>query len=406
MDKNRFQVIEGGLSDKGQPEKKAPQDTKVRILNGRSLVLEDGWITNTRLMGVFVMGLRFRFPRGTGAETLQEYFYFDAAYYGFDRFEYLIDGEPDAIEDMENSFIGGLGGRKVSVSRREAAHLLRKYIELNIALDLEDPPGEDMYGFLLDEVEDLTEEEERNLFARSCKTVDSPEECINYFLMRWCDQDRDGSRFLSAEGDAAPPTDFPQMTLYSNDITELEDGTYRCRLFGGTDSGKYYLFVITVALRGLRVAEAVVSESMPISPREAMMNYAHEEFVTLLRYTGPRELFDRRATKLTRRAMITEEPGGTLFTIYRTDNAHVGSRAYRIYDDLLYSAYLTHAGEVVCMATSDRDRVLMEFDLLTSKVGPWLQYVEGFNFEDPVMHYFVDSGEKDFMAFLKELYEE
>ena len=50
---------------------------------------------------------------------------------------------------MENSLLGGLGGKQVNLSEQEARYLVQEYAALNRRMNLELPEGYEEYKFLL-----------------------------------------------------------------------------------------------------------------------------------------------------------------------------------------------------------------------------------------------------------------
>ena len=103
QDVRRFKVIEGGL------------DKPVTYTGDQSF--RSAWITDTRLMGVFCMGVHWRMNKKEKAQDrdLHQYFYFDAEDLGFDRFEWVFGKDKTKLEDTEASMIGCLGGSKVDI---------------------------------------------------------------------------------------------------------------------------------------------------------------------------------------------------------------------------------------------------------------------------------------------------
>lgn len=445
---DRFQVIEGGLSETSKNEEwEAFTLADGSFIGGRFLSLEEAWITDTRLMGVFVMGLAFRRAGNPDGPVLREYFYFDAAYFGFDRFEFLIGGDEEEWKDMENSFIGGLGGGKQPVSRKEAAWILARYLRKTKIFGLEPPADHpEYYRFLEEEAMPLTAAEKEVLWKKASKPAASDYERVNYYLIRLCDRDLDGIYYVSgnrklyeedtledapdetldasdhAAGEAedeasyaAPEefsddphsvleslgSEFPKMTMFQSDLELEYDGAVTARFISGTDDERFWLFVARVRLgENHRISESRILSSMKISAREAMMNTVHPEYILVLRYDLDPDAFERHSTALTERAMILAQDAGVLFMMYYEDNSHVDQKHYRIYDDLLGAYYMTAEGQLIAAANSLSARERLEQDLGQSWEAEYLTPVFQSKFDRPVLSTFVQSGYTDFLEFL------
>ncbi|MDD5922085.1 MAG: hypothetical protein PUC44_02720 [Eubacteriales bacterium] len=413
----RFQVIEGGLSEAVKNEEwKAFTLADGSFIGGRFLSLEEAWITDTRLMGVFVMGLAFRRAGNPDGPVLREYFYFDAAYFGFDRFEFLIGGDEEEWKDMENSFVGGLGGGKQPVSRKEAAWILARYLRKTKNFGLEPPADHpEYYRFLEEEAMPLTAAEKEVLWKKACKPAASDYERANYYLIRLCDRDLDGIYYVSGnrklyEEDTledAPHVleslgpEFPKMTMFQSDLEFEFDGSVTARFIAGTDDERFWLFVAMVRLgENHRISESRILSSMKISAREAMMNTIHPEYILVLRYDLDPDAFERHSTALTERAMILAQDTGVLFMMYYEDNSHVDQKHYRIYDDLLGAYFMTAEGQLIAAANSLSARERLEQDLGQSWEAEHLTPVFQSKFDRPVLSTFVQSGYTDFLEFL------
>ncbi len=177
-----FQVIEGGLST-------APSHLR----------FQSAWVTDTRLMGVVVMCIHWQ-----GEDPLvqlHQYFYFDCEELGFDRFDYMEGPMSGDIGDLEASFVGGLGGSKKSISQRQAAFLLGKYVAFNRKHDIPLPAPTGRYMWITedeDSLPPLSSDEQKALMARMCIRTETANSLANYYLMRACGKDMEAVRFLSA----------------------------------------------------------------------------------------------------------------------------------------------------------------------------------------------------------------
>ena len=404
MTERNFTVIEGGLSE-AESERNGAETGS----GWSEYRFEEAWATDTRLMGVLVLFVRWS-VKGTGAD-LRQFFYFDVSEYGLDRFEWVENGDAREIEMMENSFIGGLGAEKIPVTESEAIHLVNKFIDHNAVSGIPLPPGAEAFFFITGLDAGLTEQEETALFDKLCADTEQPEAATNYFLMRCCDKDEEALRFLKADGSDADGmrlfSKYPALTFYRNDVERTDVGSVS-RSIVGDDRGHYHEIHTRLVFRHgnkgakdrLFIESCEITHTMKISDQEAYMHLRHNEYVTVFDYSGSLSSFERGATELMKKAMPVEEAGGLVFMIYRPDNAHAAKPCYHIYDDLLATYYLTYGGELICATNSVRDSLRVEFDIATSGLKAFLTQKGNFQFESPVMNYMIQGDFYSFEEFL------
>lgn len=420
----KFKVIEGGLAD-------SPEDTEINTdhadtvnesfyTDGTDVEFEYGWITDTRLMGVVSMYVCWRFDKESTHRKLHQFFYFDVAEYGFDRFEYLVDGTRGEVEDIRNTFIGGLGGNTVPVSEPDAIHLVHEYAEYNRRAGIPLPDGAEAYQFMLDWPDLLTDKGRRALFHKSCAPIRTPRMAVNYFLMRLCDKDHPGASYMSEEtADKTIFAYFPAMALYKNELEETADGSLLCKTvvgYGERSDYRYLLIISTMktvshtaddceqnAVPGFTVSEVNVESAMQLSDREAYMNLLHEEYLSVFHYSGSPDDFGRHSTELTKRSMIMEEAHGRLFMIYNSNNDHVDSDCYHLYDDLLGTYYLLENGQLISTANTKASKLRLDYDLLLTGPADRIRIRNSYLFNEPVLNAFIQSGYDDFDLFLNDV---
>ena len=148
MDKNTFKIIEGGMAGKTTP---------------RGEIFKTAWVTDTRLMGVLCVGITWQ----NRDSVFNQFFYFDAEEYGFERYESIHHRKKHDDEeyskytqrlliDTENSLIGGLGGNKVEISFEEAVHLVKSFLKFNKDNGIQMPDNTSDYIFIAELKERLT----------------------------------------------------------------------------------------------------------------------------------------------------------------------------------------------------------------------------------------------------------
>ncbi|MCH4006875.1 MAG: hypothetical protein LKG42_02400 [Eubacterium sp.] len=404
--KKNFTVLEGGLSHPEEKPEKSYRPSGTLYMDRSALEFQHAWITDTRLMGVVCLGISWRIIAGTHDEFLQ-YFYFDAVEYGFDRFDYLMDPGDEEKQDLEASYIGGLGGSKLAVSEREAVHLVHQYTDFNHRKQISLPDGQPMYQFILLTKDNLTRMESRLLLEKSCIKPRSRVEAVNYFLMRYTDRDWDAVSVLT-DGDISHDllSEYGHMGVFSNHTEDSREdpNALDCRTIvsESDDSEVFYLLMSTFKFKGLsrKISEFIVRDKMEISDQEAYLNLLHKEYVMVFDYTGPLESFGRQSSRLLKRAMIVQEDEGTTYMLYRPNNDHALKSDFHLYDDLIGIYYMGNIRQLVISSNTPMDAKTLEFDLLTSPVAKYLKLKENLLFSEPVMNNFLMSGMADFEDFL------
>ena len=114
--KPNFTVIRGGKSL--SPE-----------CRGRKFV--SGYATNTRLMGVIGLELKWDVVEDSQVKTLNQIFYLDAEEFGLESYTEAYGDNPHLIAAERRRLIGALGGSVVPVTEEEARFLIQSYVKIN-----------------------------------------------------------------------------------------------------------------------------------------------------------------------------------------------------------------------------------------------------------------------------------
>lgn len=388
MNKNDLKVLRGGLLDSAGTSRK---------------LFISAYITNTRLMGVLGMYIHFKLPDNETMTDLHQFFYFDAEEYGFETYQSVLGDDPKRVAELENSLIGGLGGKKVPLSLREAQYLLQEYTRLNKKEALPMPDDEKEYAFLLEQDIFLTDPEKYILMCKQCTEMESPYELINYFLMRCFGKDFSAAYFLTTQNfqlERFP--DFKAGTFCKNIIEEGgEPNTYRCESLVEFDD-RYYIAVTSVTLDRMQVCAYDRISTLKVSQAEAAMMLARSEFVSVYEIldTPSSPGFGSDSTRLSQKAMITEHETGTLYMIFHPNNKHVAKKEYRLNEDVLGLYFISECGQLICAAYSLEEIRCLEVDLGTSAFGKWLTPIAKYEFQEPVLYEFIQSGFEDFELFV------
>ena len=300
MTERNFTLIKGGLSYPYENDKK---------------VFISAFVTDTRLMGVVGLYIHWE-AKGSFTSDFHQFFYFDAEEYGFETYRSISGSDMSEISYIEHALMGGLGGQKVDLTEKEAAFLVRYYVEMNTRLSTPLPDGEKEYGFLLNYEIEMTDQEKQALFAKQCTPISTVYQAINYFLMRCFGKDKDAAAFLSESGVPLDIyADIPPATLCKNTIDTFENeyGTsYLCESLIEYDSS-YLLIVSEVTLSNMKISSFEKRSTMQISAIEAAMMLSRPEFVTVYEIISSPEEFDLHLSELTSGTLLTTHECGRLF---------------------------------------------------------------------------------------------
>ena len=386
MKKDQLKVLRGGLLDSAATSRK---------------FFISAYITNTRLMGVLGMYIHFQLPDNETMRDLHQFFYFDAEEYGFESYQSILGNDQQRLEELENSLIGGLGGKKIPLNLREAQFLLQEYVRLNKKEKLPLPENEKEYHFLLEQDIFLTDPEKYILMCKQCTELTNPYELINYFLMRCFGKDFSAAHFLTTQNFRLERfSDFPAGTFCKNSIKESgEPGVYRCESLVELENN-YYIAVTSLTVEQMRIRSYERISTLKITQAEAAMMLARSEFISVYELTDDPVLFSQSSTRLCRRAMETEHETGTLYMIFHPDNRHVAKKEYRLNEDVLGLYFVSLSGQLICAAYSLDEIHCLEADLATSPLRKSLLPISKYEFQEPVLYEFIQSGFDDFELFV------
>ena len=421
-----FQVLKGGLAE-------------TAFTSSRQFV--SSYVTDTRLMGVMGVYIHWYLPENNFLKHFHQFFYLDAEEFGFDSYESVLESDDGGryydIKAIENKMIGGLGGRKMRISEKEARFLIQSYAKMNRKMNIPLPGKTEEYDFLLSPSEELSSDEEYALMCKECTAISSPYQVINYFLMRCFGRDFKAAKFLTR---GYVRTDiFPEhkaATLMSNSIDNADDAdsgsntnyyitdddkdfgtfstrrSYLCQSLIEYDC-KYYIVITQVTLDKLKVVKYEKISSFRVSSAEATMMTSRPEFITVFNpvegniyesdeitiENNPGLVFTLDSTDLVSTAMVTEHEAGRVYMMFYPNNDHVSSREYRLSDDVRGVYYILDNGQFVLCAYDSSSIELLEKDITSSGIGPYLYLAARYQFKEPVLYEFIGSGSEDFLEF-------
>lgn len=95
MTERNFKVIRGGA---------------VASIRNNTRTFKSAFVTDTRLMGVVGLYISWELSNKNYKSDFHQFFYFDAEEYGFETYKGLIGDDEVALNVIEQTLIGGLGG--------------------------------------------------------------------------------------------------------------------------------------------------------------------------------------------------------------------------------------------------------------------------------------------------------
>ncbi|NLY70903.1 MAG: hypothetical protein GX076_04390 [Clostridiales bacterium] len=386
---------------------------KLSVIKGgsSSIVFNDNkqfvsaYVTDTRLMGVVALSIKWEVSTPSGSRSIDQFFYYDAEEYGLETYKSIIDGDEDTVSFIELGIIGGLGGEKVPVSEKEARYLVQSFVKESKKLKVSLPEPVEEYEFLLENEIELTEIEQELLIEKICTPIMSDYHLIHYFVMRCVGRDYTGASYLT-EGmvDMESVSEPKAATLCRNSIEEYidENGrlSYLCEALIEYDE-KYMILVLEVTTRNNKVTSVSRRSSMKVSALEAAMLMNRPEFVTVYEIMADPETFDDYFIPLAASFMHTPHDNGRLFLEFRKNNDHVNQKVFRLNEDVFGLYYVSDFGQLIIAAYGIKEIHSLERKLAKSPLEPLLLPVAKYEFKEPILYEFILSDFEDFNDFLE-----
>lgn len=413
-----------------------------------------GYSTNTRLMGVIGLELKWEITTDSDVRTLNQIFYLDAEEFGLESYTEAYGDNPHLIASERKRLIGALGGKTVAVTEEEARFLLQSYVKINKKFKQELPEGYEKYRFLLTPEQTLTLGNYEDLFARISGHIDLPNYTLNYFLMRIFAKDRRGAAFLTASSsstaeqniipnaqaeDSDPAAscesdisaeessaaredilvtpdyipDTPDFGIYTlkqpaalcrNTIEpcgNVADRTFMCESV--VEYGNRYHIItseIKLQMNPCRVVSARRCSAFTITSTEAAMIMNCSEFITVYEVDCSSTMFQDSFRAYVEEFTETEYDNGRLYIDFHDTNDHVGRQIYRMNDDIRAMYYLTENDQLLVIAYTFEAVFEAELHTTFALMPNYIQAVKKFEFREPVVYEFIKSDFDDFNEFL------
>ena len=401
MERN-FRLIKGGIKDKTEWRR----------------YFISAYVTDTRLMGVLGMYIHWRAADNGQTADFHQFFYFDAEETGFETYLGLWSDDPQEVAEKERENSGGLGGKKINLTLTEAKHILHSYLTFNQTHGLPMPPGKEEYLELLKDLPPISEEESYWLLMKQCAPVTSEYALIHYFLMRSFGKDLEAVSLLTDNGrrqEVYPACGI--ATMCRNAIRE-DHGLYHCDSLI-EHGGQYEVVITKIRVTGMKIEKCETVSTMKTTPQEAALILSRPEFITVYRVLDegmfdPDDEADYDETingrldafTLDFDTMSDSYDTGRLFFTFYDNNTYVDRPVFLLSGDVRGVYYLTDMGQLLVMAYDINAIHELEHRLDTEGCGLPLFLTDRFEFKEPVLYEFIQSGYEDFNDFVEVIRED
>lgn len=389
-----FQVIKGGL-------KFPPGITDMKYVSG--------YVTDTRYMGVVGLFMRFKVWYSSNPEEpedLSQFFYFETEEFGFDEYASVKGNDPETFDNIKRQLFGGLGGKEVAVTEKEAFYLLQTFVDFNKKNEIPLPEHREEYMYYLGEPITMNGKERSVLQSKMCTPIVNNYQAIHYFLMRIFGKDFAAAANL-VKGNVLMNQfeTLPVCTMCMNtlDIHEAgQDTVYMAESVVEYD-GEYTIIVSEVTVNSdHQIVDFSSRSSLRITQREAAMKLRKSEYVTVYKFSGGVESFENRCPEILGNTVSTETDIGNMYMRFRKNNDHVKKRVFRLSDDMEGLYFVSfNQGQILATAYSLSAILQLESELRESKLGSAITTTAKYEFKEPVMLEFIGSGIEDFNEYLE-----
>jgi len=401
LKKSDLKVIRGGALASAGPDE----------------VFIDAYATDTRLMGVLVIYIRWQLSgaraAGRKSRDLHQFFYIETTEEGIESYQGVYGSDEEELRFSEQAMVGGLGAGRVMLSMNEAVFLVQRYAELTKKLGNTLPDERGEYEFVLRREAVLSPEREASLFRRICGEIVSANQLIHFFLMRYFGKDFFASDMLAAgrvQNDLLEETGI--ATLCRNEIkapVELAwngEGSYLAESVIEEDRG-HRIVVSEVGVEKEEGAYAVSSfeihSMFMISPAEAAMKLSRPEFVTVYEVAGPVDKLLYALDEYYAGSMVKLTEGGKLYLVFNNDNRHLEKSVYLLNDDVKEILYVTVEDQLIIGSYTISGIKRLENRLIISQLGGQLIEAAKYEFKEPILYDYTMGYGGDFVRYVEEI---
>ena len=201
--------------------------------------------------------------------------------------------------------------------------------------------------------------------------------------------------------------DYKKATFCKNVIDvekEYRDGSvsYLCESLVEMN-GKHETIISKVVVRDFKIVGFEHCDSFPVTSIEAALMLKKAEYISVFEVLLDEDELEDNIGEfiLTSNTIMTTHECGRLFMAFKPTNSHVSERVFMLSNDVRGVYFLTDYGQLIAMANTEADVQKLERVLFESPLMPYLVATEKYEFLDPVLLEFVESGFDDFEEFLK-----
>ena len=388
---DRFTVLEGGKESR---PKKRGEDQRV---------FTDAYVTNTRFMGVLGVHAHWIVPGGgrKRMENEHHFFYIDCEDGCIENFSAIGDEDSGEAAYVEAALINGLGGEKVPLDQREVSILIKHYWDQNVKNKLPLPTKEEALSLYFKAAEGADEAEIEAVLGKQYAGIRNTAEAINYFIMRYFVRDGEALKALCAEGFEPGLYRGELGTVAKNNIERIgKTAEYNCETLLDCEKAYYHIVSRVHMGRGKKISAMSITSRMKISSEEAAMILARPEFVTVYELASDPENHEDAFLKLSNGNEGVAHDTGYLFVRFFPHNRHVGSMKFALSDDVAGVCYVTDYGQLILGSYSHEGIAAMERQLLDTSLGLFAYPVKRYEFREPMLYDFIQSGFSSFEEYL------
>lgn len=399
--RQKFKVLKGGLET-------PPHIAEMTFISG--------YVTDTRFMGV--VGLYIHWST-ISSDTLEEsdlhqFFYYEAEEFGLEEYQSIKGNDLYAISRTRASLFGGLGGKQIEITEKEAYFFVQNFANFNQKRNIPLPGNRDEYFFMLSKEQDFTPKDRGIATRKMCTPIENNYQAVHYFLMRIFGKDFIGAGYLS-KGTVffGHYEELPLATLCLNTLTpqksfEQNDSTDDIHVYKSflaesvlDCDDHYYLVVSEVTLDwDYKVVSFTRHSAFKISSAEVSMMLKRSEYMTIYEMMSPGSRFETECSHITDKAMSSLHDCGKLYMLLNDNNNHVKKRVFRLNDDVLGMYYVSHFGQIIAAAYSLEAIHYLEQQIRKSTLYSSLMITAKYEFKEPLLYEFINSGFEDFDDFL------
>ena len=399
------------------------------------------YATNTRLMGVVVIYIKWQLSiltaAGKPSRNLHQFFYIETTEDGIESYRGFYGEDEEELHAIEQSMLGGLGAGRVPLTMNEAVFLVQSYAEKTRDFGKHLPDDVKEYDFVLRREVSLEADREEALFRKICGDIDTANQLVNYFLMRYFSEDFVAARMLSAAGtnisideqltktgpatlcrneifppgnpvsdDSLPSGGVVKKNSVRRNDRKHEEGLYVCESVLEDDrSHRIVLSEVGVVCDGdrLLVSSFEVSSMFAISPPEAAMKLARPEYVTVYEIAGSVDQLFGELDIQYAGALQNITEGGRLYIAFNEDNRHMDNSVYLLNDDVKEILYVTVEDQLIIGSYTLAGIKRLENRLIMSGMARQLIEVAKYEFREPILYDYTASYGGDFIRYVEEI---